>query len=95
MVHPTASCRRCRRLVFVDVPWRGWRVLARVWMGVMVVVIAVSPILIAEITVLLPIGIMIALSGTTLMRMAEEVPRCRRCKLDVSDGVEGWSKRPR
>ncbi len=87
---PTARCRRCQQLVFVDVPWRGWRILKRAWIVLMLFVLAASPIMIAEITVLLPIGVMIALSGTTLLQMAEQVPRCRRCRLDLSDAVDGW-----
>lgn len=54
----------------------------------MVILVAVSPIMIAEITVLLPLGMMIALSGTTLSQMAEHVPRCRRCKLDLEEAMK-------
>ncbi len=61
----------------------------------MILVVALSPIMIAEITVLLPIGIMIALSGTTLHQMAEQVPRCRRCRLDLSGALDEAAPRGR
>ncbi len=67
----------------MDVPWPGFRILWRVWIGAVVLIALLSPIIATDLMVMLPLATMVLLGGSTLKRYAEQRPSCHRCALPL------------
>lgn len=80
-------CSRCDGLVPSLRPWRGWRPAWRAWKIGLVGVLALSPILAADFCVMVPSMMLYLAAGGTLRTFAQERPVCRRCSLELTEGV--------
>lgn len=80
-------CDRCEGLVPPLRPWRGWRPAWNAWKIGLVGVLALFPVLATDFCIMLP-GMMLYLSAGGPLRMyARERPVCRRCSLELTEGV--------
>ena len=52
----TGHCQRCNAEVMAIAPWPGFRWVKRVWYAGLLVLFALMPMIMAEITLLLPIA---------------------------------------
>lgn len=76
-----AQCRRCAREVRVNKPSRFWNVAKYTWYVVTGILMALTPIIAAEATVLTPLAVMFLGAGGYVIDKSKEPPRCRRCLL--------------
>ena len=74
-----AYCHRCDRPSPVVAPWSGWRWAFRLWVAVVVLLGALSPVLSSDYCVMIPSTMMVLAAGGPLLRLARERPSCRRC----------------
>lgn len=74
-------CARCDRLVPTLRPWRGWRTSWTIWKIGLVGVLALSPLL------MLPSMMVYLVAGGRLREQARARPVCRRCSLELEEGV--------
>ncbi|MEZ4339879.1 MAG: hypothetical protein R3B82_24930 [Sandaracinaceae bacterium] len=89
-------CPRCEEPVRAIEPWRGWKPLWNVWKVGFALMIVGFPVLASDYCVMLP-SCMLYLAGGGLLRgYAREKPVCRRCSLELDEGVAGGTTiRPR
>ncbi|MEM1418950.1 MAG: hypothetical protein AAGH15_28920 [Myxococcota bacterium] len=80
-----AHCARCERETPVMRPWRGWRWALRGWVGVLVLLGILSPVLSADYCVMIPSAMLVMSAGGPLLRLAREVPTCRRCGAPIAE----------
>lgn len=80
-------CVRCKDSVGVVTPWHGWKILRRVWFGVLVVLAALSPILGADYCIMIPMSATIVAAGGPLHWLAAQKPTCRKCGLAFDQDV--------
>ena len=59
--------------------WPGFRWLLRVWYACGLVLVCLAPIIMSEITVLLPLAMVFAFAAGPLHGLANEKPTCRTC----------------
>jgi hypothetical protein len=78
-------CPRCKRDVRVERPWRGFRILWRGWLGLVVLLGLTAPIWATDLMVMMPTACFILLAGGSLSTYAKQPPTCRRCKLELTD----------
>jgi hypothetical protein len=76
-------CGRCARDVPLLRPWPGFRWLKRVWFAGLLVVLALMPIILSEITVLLPMAMVFAVAGGPVLALAAQPTTCRECGATV------------
>lgn len=81
-------CSRCARDVSLLRPWPGFRWLKRVWYVGLLGVVALMPIILSEITVLLPMAMVFAVAGGPVLSLAAQPTTCRECGAAV-DGKAG------
>lgn len=90
MGSPRASaldCGRCDAVVDPIRVWHGWNWCWRAWLCGLVVVVAMAPLLAYDFCVLIP-GMMIYIAaGGPLRTLARTAPVCRRCSLELVEGV--------
>lgn len=82
-------CERCDNERTLLVPWRGWRGLRRMWIGVLVVTLALSPFWIWDYVVMTPGVMMMMAAMGPLNGFASEVPSCLTCGAEVPHGGAG------
>lgn len=80
-------CRRCDALVPAIRPWRGWRHAWTIWKVGLVGVLALSPLLASDYCVMLPSMMLYLAAGGSLRGYAKTQPVCRRCSLELTEGV--------
>lgn len=68
----------------MEVPWRGWVHARRVWVASVVGLCMITPIVATDVLVMTPMALALLMGGGTLNTLAEQVPRCRRCQLEIS-----------
>lgn len=76
---PHGYCARCAREVSLLRPWPGFRWLKRAWYAGLLLVVALMPIILSEITVLLPMAMVFAAAGGPLLSLASQPTTCREC----------------
>lgn len=81
-------CRRCAREVSLLRPWPGFRWLKRAWFAGLLVVLALMPIILSEITILLPMAMAFAVAGGPLLSLASQPITCRTCGATVNVGAK-------
>lgn len=92
----TLYCRRCDDAVPVIRPWRGWKPAWLVWKIGLVGVVALAPFLASDFCVMLPSMMLYLAAGGSLRAFAKQRPVCRRCSLELDEGVHGGtSVRPK
>jgi hypothetical protein len=80
---PATYCPRCARQVEVVGVWPGFRWAKRTWYGGLIVICALMPILLSEITVLLPLAMLFALAAGPVHLLSAQQPSCRACGLEL------------
>lgn len=89
-------CRRCDDLVRPLRPWRGWGISWTVWKVGLIGVLALSPLLASDYCVMLPSMMIYLVAGGRLRELARTRPVCRRCSLELTEGVlAGSALRPK
>jgi hypothetical protein len=72
-------CARCARDVSLLRPWPGFRWLKRAWYAGLLLVLALMPIILSEITLLLPMAMVFAVAGGPVLALASQPVTCRTC----------------
>jgi len=62
-------------------PWRGWRVARVAWFALAGLVLLVSPIVMSDYVVMIPMMMVIFAAYGPLHGLASTLPTCRRCGL--------------
>lgn len=78
-----AHCVRCTHEVTVVRPWGGFIWLMRAWYAGMFVVLLLVPILLSEITVLLPLAMVFALACGPLRQLSTQPCTCQECGAEI------------
>jgi len=76
-------CGRCNEAVEVIVPWRGYVWVKRAWYAVLLVLFGLMPIILAEITLLLPMALMFAVAAGPVHSLAAQRATCAACGAEV------------
>lgn len=89
-------CRRCDDVVRVVSPWGGWK-RARLGWGVGVAVLLCTiPVWAADYCIMIPSSFAYLTAGSVLFRLANELPSCSVCSLEIADDPRaGTGVRPR
>jgi hypothetical protein len=74
---------RCAREVPVLRPWPGFAWLKRVWYLGLLGVLALMPIIMSEITLLLPMAMAFALAGGPVLALSSQRTTCRDCGAEI------------
>jgi len=64
-------------------PWAGFVWLMRAWYAGMLVVLLLMPILMSEITLLLPLAMVFALACGPLRHLSSQPCTCRECGAEI------------
>ncbi len=72
-------CRRCAREVTLQTPWPGFRWVKRAWYAGLCVLTALMPIVLAEITLLLPMAMLFAAAAGPVHALAAQRSSCTEC----------------
>ncbi len=64
-------------------PWPGFRWVKRVWYAGLLVLFALMPMIMAEITLLLPMALMFALAAGPVHALAAQKTTCRDCGAEL------------
>ena len=78
-----AHCTRCTHEVGVVQPWTGFIWLMRAWYACMFVLVLLMPILLSEITVLLPLAMIFALACGPLRQLSTQPCTCDECGAEI------------
>jgi hypothetical protein len=74
-----AFCSRCAGPVEASWPWPGWGRLRKLWFGGLGVIGLLSPILMADVAVMLPSAMMFVVAIGPINALARIKPTCLRC----------------
>ena len=64
-------------------PWPGYRWLKRAWFAGLLVLLALMPIILSEITVLLPLAMVFAVAGGPVLSLSSQPVTCRQCGAEI------------
>ena len=76
-------CARCAHAVVPDRVWPGFRWVKRGWYAGVLVIVALSPIIMAEITVLLPLAMAFGLAAGPVHALAAQRATCSECGAEL------------
>jgi hypothetical protein len=79
----TTYCTRCTHHVTAVRAWPGFVWVKRGWYGGLLLIAAVAPILMSEITLLLPLACTFALAGGPVHHLAAQRATCSDCGAEV------------
>jgi hypothetical protein len=82
-----SHCNRCAREVEVVRPWPGYVWLKRAWYAGLLLLAALMPIIMSEITLLLPMAMVFAVAGGPLLALAGQKSTCRECGAQIGARV--------
>jgi hypothetical protein len=74
-----ADCERCRREVEATMPWPGWRALRQAWLVLIFLLVASSPLYLADMHGLLPAAMVLVAAIGPLNALAQIRPTCLDC----------------
>jgi hypothetical protein len=74
-----AHCERCARQVEATWPWRGWRPLRQAWLVLIFLLVATSPLYLADMHGLLPAAMVLVVAIGPLNALAAIRPTCLDC----------------
>lgn len=80
----SSYCNRCAREVDVVRPWAGFVWLKRGWYAGLASIIVFGPIIMSEITVLLPLAMIFAVAGGPVLSLASQTQTCRECGAQIA-----------
>jgi len=75
----TGHCGRCNATDGLVLPWPGFRWVKRAWYAGLLGLFATAPIILSEITVLLPLALMFAFAAGPVHSLAAQKATCRNC----------------
>lgn len=76
-------CPRCAHDVAAVRAWPGFVWAKRAWYGGIVALIAVAPVIMSEITLLLPLALTFGLAAGPIHQLASQRPTCGDCGGEV------------
>jgi hypothetical protein len=76
---PLCYCDRCAREVEAVHPWAGYVWLKRAWFAGLILLAALMPIIMSEITLLLPLAMIFAVAGGPVLALSSQISTCREC----------------
>jgi hypothetical protein len=88
-------CTRCGHDVDVVRPWRGYLWLKRAWFGGLALLLLLMPIILSEITVLLPLAMVFAVAGGPLLSLSSQPVTCSECGAEISPRAKPGSPQTR
>ena len=77
-------CARCAHDVVPDRVWAGFRWAKRAWYGGIVVIVLLSPIIMSEITLLLPLALAFGLAAGPVHALAAQRDTCSECGAELT-----------
>jgi hypothetical protein len=80
-------CNRCAREVEVVRPWPGYVYLKRGWFASLALLLVLGPIIMSEITLLLPLAMVFAAAGGPLLSLSSQKKTCRECGAQIGARV--------
>jgi hypothetical protein len=80
-------CNRCARDVEVVRPWGGYVWLKRGWFAGLSLLLLLMPIILSEITVLLPLAMVFAVAGGPVIALSSQKATCRECGAQIGARV--------
>ena len=80
---PHSHCFRCKHEVEVVGVWPGYRWAKRGWYTAVVGLCVLSPIILSEMTVLIPLAVTIAMAAGPVHSLAAQKPTCRDCGAEL------------
>ncbi len=72
-------CWRCSATDGFVFPWRGFRWVKRIWYAGLLGLFVMAPIILSEITVLLPLALAFAFAAGPVHALAAQKATCRSC----------------
>jgi hypothetical protein len=81
----TSYCARCKADVTVLGVWSGWIWVRRAWYAGIAVLCALAPIIMSEITLLLPLACVFGLAAGPIHALARERATCRDCGAEIGN----------
>ena len=79
-----AHCERCAREVEATWPWPGWRPLRRAWLVLIFLLVANSPLYLADMHGMLPAALVMVAAIGPLNSLAQIKPTCLDCGAQVN-----------
>lgn len=80
----SAHCRRCDREVAVVSVWRGFVWAKRLWYLALALLCLLAPIIMSEITVLMPLALVVAVAAGPVHALAAQKPTCSECGAEIA-----------
>jgi hypothetical protein len=78
-----ARCERCAREVEATWPWPGWRRLRSAWLVLIFLLVASSPLYLADMHGMLPAALVMVVAIGPLNSLAQIQPTCLECGAQV------------
>jgi hypothetical protein len=76
-------CTRCAHDVDAVRPWPGYLWLKRAWFAGLGLLLLLMPIILSEITVLLPLAMVFAVAGGPLLSLSSQPVTCCECGAEI------------
>jgi len=76
-------CARCAHEVVPDLVWGGFRWVKRAWYGGLVLIGVLMPIIMSEITLLMPLALAFGLAAGPVHALAAERNTCSECGAEL------------
>jgi hypothetical protein len=76
-------CARCTHDVVPDRVWGGFRWAKRAWYAGILMIVGLSPIIMSEITVLLPLALAFGLAAGPVHALAAQRDTCSECGAEL------------
>ena len=86
-------CKRCAQMVDAVRPWPGYRWLKRAWFAGLLVLLCLMPIILSEITVLLPLAMVFAVAGGPVLSLSSQHVTCRQCGAEIGPSAPAQQAR--
>jgi hypothetical protein len=90
-----AHCTRCAQEVDAVRPWAGYLWLKRGWFAGLLLLLGLMPIILSEITVLLPLAMVFAMAGGPLLMLSSQPVTCSDCGAEISPPAKPGSPQTR
>jgi hypothetical protein len=79
----SAHCPRCAHSVSVVAVWPGFLWAKRAWYGGLLLLLCLMPIILSEITLLLPLAMVFAAAAGPVHSLAAKKDSCAECGLEL------------
>jgi hypothetical protein len=87
-------CNRCAHEVEVVRPWGGYVWLKRGWFAALAGLALLMPIIMSEITLLLPMAMVFAVAGGPVLALSSQKNTCRDCGAQIGARVSSPHAKP-